>query len=325
VTAQTLEDAERILVSGGTSPTDFTLHDAEHAFRVAERMVDITPPDVFETLSLYELALLLQSAYLHDIGMTPQQSNEQAVHAFLATGDPSGLEALEQRALQRWLDDDEHGAAVPILSHAPSDAQLTLVDVLTAHYIRHRHNDWGVKWIRTQLKSASLGTYNDWLDDLVRLCSSHHSGSAELRTDQFNARPVGTEGAVVNLRYLACLLRVADVLEFDPERTPEVVFRHRNIATGSRLYWWKDHALTLVVRHDQVLLTARPPSAQIYRAVQDTLAQVDAELSLCAALEADLPFDHCAGLGRSSPHRWDLPSKATANILPLRAPKSTQV
>jgi len=70
-------DIERVLSSAGTSPLDFTLHDAEHSFRVAEWMAKIVPGDVLEKLSGYELALLLLSAYLHDIGMTPEQARVQ--------------------------------------------------------------------------------------------------------------------------------------------------------------------------------------------------------------------------------------------------------
>lgn len=68
-----MPDIERVL-NAGTSPLDFTLHDAEHSFRVAEWMARIVPDDVLPKLSVYELALLLLSAYLHDIGMAPEQA-----------------------------------------------------------------------------------------------------------------------------------------------------------------------------------------------------------------------------------------------------------
>jgi hypothetical protein len=45
--------------------------------------------------------------------------------------------------------------------------------------------------------------------------------------------------AIVHLRYLAVVLRVADIL--DPERTPDVILRHRGVAPRSLDYWWKDH------------------------------------------------------------------------------------
>src|SRR3712207_2817701 len=64
---------ERILRSANTSPTDFTLHDDQHAFRVAQSMAQLIAPETLSALNAYELALLLLSAYLHDIGMTPAQ------------------------------------------------------------------------------------------------------------------------------------------------------------------------------------------------------------------------------------------------------------
>ena len=64
---------QAILAIGGTSPTDFTLHDAGHALRVAQRMAEIMPPETLKGLSPFEVAFLLLTAYLHDIGMTPEQ------------------------------------------------------------------------------------------------------------------------------------------------------------------------------------------------------------------------------------------------------------
>jgi hypothetical protein len=84
---QWMPDVERVL-NAGTSP-DFTLHDAEHSFRVAEWMAKIVPDDVLPKLSIYELALLLLSAYLHDIGMTPEQTRVQRHWRHLVFGPPA--------------------------------------------------------------------------------------------------------------------------------------------------------------------------------------------------------------------------------------------
>src|SRR5687767_14216844 len=55
---------QKVLAQGGTAPTDFTLHDSGHAFRVAECMAQVIPEDVLPRLSIYELSLLMMSAYL---------------------------------------------------------------------------------------------------------------------------------------------------------------------------------------------------------------------------------------------------------------------
>src|SRR5262245_8982975 len=65
---------ETVLKSAGTVPLDFTLHDADHGFRVAERMVQLCPSRTLDKLGAYECALLLLAAYLHDIGMAPSRT-----------------------------------------------------------------------------------------------------------------------------------------------------------------------------------------------------------------------------------------------------------
>ena len=78
---------QTVLNQAGTSPTDFTLHDAQHSFRVAQRMTQLISAETLGGLSPYELALLLMSAYLHDIGMTPPQSRLKALETFLTADD----------------------------------------------------------------------------------------------------------------------------------------------------------------------------------------------------------------------------------------------
>ena len=91
---QVLEPVQILLQSSSTSPKDFTLHDAAHAFRVAEMMTILVPGDVAEQLSLFELALLLMSAYCHDIGMVPSRSKERSTLDYLLTGHSEELLAI---------------------------------------------------------------------------------------------------------------------------------------------------------------------------------------------------------------------------------------
>src|SRR5215469_7413891 len=80
-----MKDIETIL-GKGSSLKDFTLHDQDHSFRVVERMADIIPSDVLDKLSSFELAFLLFSGYLHDIGMTPEYSKVEQLYAYLQGG-----------------------------------------------------------------------------------------------------------------------------------------------------------------------------------------------------------------------------------------------
>lgn len=61
---------------------EYTLHDADHLFRVLEHMGRLIPNEVLCTLSVPELALLILSAFLHDVGMAPPEHEIQQWFSF---------------------------------------------------------------------------------------------------------------------------------------------------------------------------------------------------------------------------------------------------
>lgn len=192
--------------------------------------------------------------------------------------------------------------------------ELALGRELITHYCRARHNDWSEDWIRTEFGAERLGTYAGWLDDLVVLCRSHHEGKQDLLTAKFQPRPVGGSGQIVHLRYLACVLRVADILDFDPERTPEVILRHREIAPESVIYWHKDHEISMLKERGRITLSARPRTAKIHRAVETTVDQIDREMQLCRAVADETHFEVCPHRTEPLPHRWQLETSVRRDI-----------
>lgn len=313
---QCMPDIQKVLAAGGTAPTDFTLHDSGHAFRVSERMAQIIPENVLPDLNSYELTLLLLSAYLHDIGMTPDRPKVQLHHHYLLSGNAHDLNEQELEEFQKWLDNEHDGITPPLCSGKPSVRDLHLADELTTYYCRYRHNDWGDHWIRKNLQAFEKNLYVNWLDDLITLCRSHHDGYNELKAEKFTPRIVGPNGHVINLRYLACVLRIADILEFDPERTPEVIIRHRDVSQNSLIYWWKDHQISFTIEGNRLIFFARPPNAQIHRALETTANEIDQELRICRTLADEKNFQKCPGLETLQPHRWDLLPSVHRDIAP---------
>ncbi|WP_316195552.1 MULTISPECIES: hypothetical protein [unclassified Bradyrhizobium] len=275
---------ETVIGSAGTSPVDFTLHDDQHSFRVAERMFAILGQQG-ALLTDVELCQLLLSAYLHDIGMSPSRSTITSHYQYLCSGDDRLLNPIERQLLQHWLDESWPGVDIP-MSGINTATGIALAEEICGYYCRARHNDWSEEWIDENLKSVSPGLYPGWASDLITLCKSHHEGYSELLTSKYDARLVGSRAETLNLRYLAAILRMADVLEFDPERTPEIILRHRNIAPNSRIYWYRDHGIAFSMNVDggELIFSARTPNAVIHNAVLSVADLVNAELVLCRNL-----------------------------------------
>jgi hypothetical protein len=312
-----MPNIEAILVKGGTSPLDFTLHDAGHSFRVSDRIHQLIPADVLPQLHVYELALLLLGAYLHDIGMTPERRKVSQHYDFLLTGAPGNLSQAEADCFQAWLDEEGEGIVPPLSPTQPTADILHRAEQIITYYCRFKHNDWGEEWIRSHLSESKLGKYSTWLDDVVVLCRSHHEGYLELaEQSRFDSKIVGNPGRPINPRYLAMLLRAGDVLEFDPERTPEVLLRHRSVSRRSEVFWWKDHEISFVIDKNRVLISARPNDARTHRAIEQTVEQVEIELRVCKALADGVRFQKCAGIQSPLPHRWDLSPTVFQDVQP---------
>lgn len=314
--ASILADVSIVLLHGGTSPLDFTLHDSGHSFRVAEQMADLPGLTELQVLSNSELALLLLSAYLHDIGMTPGRRGVSSHYEYLLSAAPGLLSEEEATALQAWLDERYPGTAPPIARRHPSTPrELRRASELVTHYCRFMHVKWGEAWIKENLGGRELGAYTGWIDDLCRLCASHHEDFDTLSQPSFNPRFVATSGDIVHLRYLACVLRLADIVEFDPERTPAVLLQHREINPQSLVYWWRDKEIAFKADGGRILFTARPTSAHVHRALLELADAIDYELRLCRRLADEHPFDVTVG-GVRLPYRWTLPLALHRDIRP---------
>lgn len=312
-----LPKIQKILAKGETAISDFTLHDEDHSFRVAELMIKVIPSETLEILSEYELMLLLLSAYLHDIGMTPSLSKVKAIQEILIDGKSINLSKTERKKLQHWLDEQDSDFELGVDKYLTEnfEGHKNLFQTIK-YYCRERHNDWSGEWIDENLKDIKIGNYTNWQEDLKNVCKSHHYGFTDLMNAKFDTLPI--ENQVVNLRYLALCLRMADVLENDPERTPDVIFQHREVSKDSTIYWYKDHSFSIDIRHDApIAIYARPKSAFIHKAVLDTASQIETELKLCQDIFNSEKINNALTKRFRKEYKWTLQSYISKTIEPL--------
>ncbi len=306
---------DAVLRHAGTSPPDFTLHNDQHAFRVAERMAKLLTPSVQRNISDYELALLLLAAYGHDIGMSPERQQVARHHRHLFHPESSQLSDPEKKAFQEFIDNFPSRAVTLPLTSSIDD--LNLADELTTYYVRDRHNEWSGDFLREHFHD-NLAHLPDTVAVLIRLCKSHHQGFEDLAKPEFDPLlSTHPQPQLIHLRYLACLLRLADILENDPERTPDVIFRHRSIQDrpASLTHWLKDHHFTIEEQENQLVIHARPPTARLHHAIDQLADWIDHELRGIAAFGEKLPETKL--VGHEPIHRkWHLAPALIRDIQP---------
>lgn len=184
-----------------TFPT-YTLHNRYHARNVVARMADLLGEDIGKVTPL-EAALLMLSAYFHDIGMVFTEEERAG---------------LAQEPEWRQFLDRHPRAYLAVQGRNPIPVEIA------EWYCRWRHADrvyvhldrperpplrWGVAPLR---------------DGLGELCRSHNWSATEVTNAQKLSS--GFLAGQADLRFCAILLRLADILDFDRSRAPEAVYRH---------------------------------------------------------------------------------------------------
>ncbi len=220
----------------------FTLHDSTHLLRVTELMGIILDQQI-ESLNPIEVSLLILSAFFHDQGMVPEADDwkvEEKSPQFLLSW-------------RKWEQDHPNMMEIKRQIEAPfprSEIKKDLIDRLSEHRDAHRTNYLRVSHGErsNQIVNKLYGTNGqlsifglNLAPILGKLCESHVlpasylSNDNEFRVDQSIGR------YSVNLRYLAIVLRLADILDFDCDRTPEALLRTINISSPVSLLEWAKH------------------------------------------------------------------------------------
>ena len=180
----------------------FTLHDETHSVNVCQWMWVLLGEEGRKKLTPHEAALLLMAACCHDIGMavSPEQEEQMRLRTY-----PGWDDYFRQN-----LKDDEEYEETKVIS-----------DRMLRNFVRMRHHER----IGENLRES------DWPDDLfdeeldwellLALCRSH---GVELEGAELTCR-----GELYDLRMCAVLLRLADLLDFDAGRAPEVLFHQMGL------------------------------------------------------------------------------------------------
>lgn len=220
----------------------YTRHDIDHINEMLNIVGWIIPTKTQECLTSAEWLMLVLSIYFHDMGMLvtkKEYDNRNKNIEFRKYKDDvsKGIMGQEykEKLLQLSVNDSEH--------------------FLYQEFVRGRHSLRIKQWI--------LGENGDLLDeegngiiaeinemlvhidpkfkrDLAIICESHHLDDLDdFEKYQTSSRYGNTESEVVNLQYIAVILRTADLLHITSDRTPSIQFVLVNPSDPKSLIEWQ--------------------------------------------------------------------------------------
>lgn len=177
----------------------YTLHDNTHTAGVCKWM-HLLLGDKAKLISMKEAALLLMAACCHDLGMLIGENEETELIA---------------QAKKEWGDWKEYFERHPN-DREKLDSKKACHEVVI-NYVRENHHLRVEKIISSKLDFSS-DFFLDWEiseEMLIAVCKSHG--------EKLNDLKLNTENIDVNL--CAVLLRLADALDYDSNRAPNILLR----------------------------------------------------------------------------------------------------
>ncbi|MEH2480236.1 hypothetical protein V1282_003593 [Nitrobacteraceae bacterium AZCC 2146] len=300
----------------------FTMHDRYHGLKVAHLMWHALLPARRVTLSPVEIALLVTSAHLHDLGMgLSDRERSERLSPSSSLWDTVDPDSEYAKALSQLTDLAQSGTAGGAITHEAlyqvqqAQEALLCLDCRERHATRARYRQildtlgefHKEDPIRISDPLTALSFDGDSFEDkLIEICVSHNE-DAHVLTDpdptnieQFRfptQYPVGC--CVADTRMVAAALRLADILDFDRERTPAVLFHYilpqsddprENMSVRE---WSKHLAISnWQIESERIVFRGRSPSAFIHHVIIEFCHTIEDEIRRTKStyLDEEWPF-----------------------------------
>jgi molecular chaperone HtpG len=253
---------------------NYTLHNTGHAFRVMEYMSKLVSD--YTKLSELEISLLIYAALLHDIGMAVSEEDINSIK-----NDSFPFCDVKFSAMKKITNEDE---------------SLALQE-----YVRKIHATLSKKFIIENLKEKLVIptlTSLDFTKELALICEAHTKDYDWIKT---NLRVNEIRGDhSFNPQFIAAILRLADILDIDSNRTP--INLYKLIAPKGRSEEeWKQHFLILnnekiiineKTQQKKIVFHGKANNASIHRKILVYIGWVKAELTNAVELVNGMPEEY---------------------------------
>lgn len=272
---------------------------------------DINRP-VLAQLSAVEAYILVIAAFLHDSGMVASEGEKSRI---LETAEWQEWTTSGGGAM-RWRATDELRSgtvpADPVVRNFLADIQ---VRYLIAEFVRRRHHLRAGDVIREHQEKLGRFAFSDpsLIETIANVCIAHGLASHELADhDRFPDRR-DIRGEKVNVRLMAILLRLGDLLDMSHDRAcPLLLSAACPLPAESLAHWSQYQRIThRMTAPDRIEITARCDTQDEHRYLHDWCRWLAQE-----AREAEFT------LKESKRHKWEPPKvtleepNATISIAP---------
>lgn len=264
----------------------FSKHNKSHSETILNNIVNVLGKNVIEQLSSTDLWLILESAYCHDLGMV---ITVEMINAALQDG--SFLKYFRSVLADPFHEMYKYAAFYAIkdgkLVLKQNDFSLMMYDsvrFLMSDYFRSRHADNSLKAIANtdsvlalDLPKAIVPTR--LISMMGAVCRSHTLNFNEVMSLPQVENGIATDMA--HPRFVACLLRLGDILDIDNNRFSDVFMKTiSEIPEISQLHKDKHLSIThLRIDSKYIEVNAKCKSPRVAKVTKDWFSWIKEEVN----------------------------------------------
>ena len=208
----------------------YSLHDETHSITIINNIVRVFGIDNIEKLSAIDIWLILEASYSHDIGMVV--TSEELVQSLSSNDFINFFEDLikdEKNGLHEFA--SQFDIVKNKIKYRSNYLNLELHDgikFILAEFFRRKHSARSKEIIANPSKTLSMSSPRGVIPQRIfkilgDICSSHTKSFEEVLELPFCEVGINIEDA--HPRFIACLLRIGDLLDLDNNRFSEVMLR----------------------------------------------------------------------------------------------------
>lgn len=222
---------------------EYTVHSIDHVDEMLKIIEWLIPKETQDAMTKAEWLMLTLAVYFHDLGMvvTRDEYNNRNNSSFRAyknsilSGDSSSEYKEYARNNDRFLYQEfvreNHAKRIKLWIEGKEDIQFG-----------------DAESVRTEISNMLANLDNMFKTDLAKICESHHKDDIEdFSKYKIKVHYGNDDEEIVNLNYIAIILRIADLLHITKDRTPSIARRIINVSNPvSVLEWEKQKAVRAV-------------------------------------------------------------------------------
>lgn len=228
----------------------FSLHDETHSETILDNIVNVLGKDVIESMSCTDLWLLLEAAYCHDLGMVITAAK---IHEIFKDGSFLCFFHTLQSDVHHDLNKytkifEEKDGKLMFKSQEFKLSAFDAVKFLFAEYFRKQHGVNAGTGILNPLGQLGIDSPRAVIPTrlyelLSKVCTLHTKNFSEIMDLPYIENGISLDKA--HPRFVACLLRIGDLLDLDNHRFNETLIRTLDEMPANSLeHRAKHHSIT---------------------------------------------------------------------------------